>query len=250
MMEENFARGDSLLHNRSPRVKLIASASLLIVVAISNNFQAVGFALGVALMLLFVSGLSLRSVGKRLLIANSFTLFLWISLPMTYSGGDFIQLGSVLLSNQGVRLASLITLKTNTIILLIILLPGTSTIAELGHSLQSLGVPKKLCFLLLFSYRYIFVIHQEYKRLKRAATIRCFSPATNLHTYRTYGYLFGMTLVHSVNRSHRIYQAMKLRGFNGQLIPLTQMELRRGDVLFLIIFLLLSAGLVVIPSLQ
>ena len=249
MMEETFARGDSLLHNRSPRVKLVACASLLAVVAISNSFQAIGFALGAALILLFVSGLSLRSVGKRLFIANSFTLFLWVSLPLTYSGGDHIQLGSLVLSGQGVQLASLITLKTNTIILLIILLLGTSTVAELGHSLQSLGIPEKLCFLLLFSYRYIFVIHQEYKRLKRAATIRCFSPTTNLHTYRTYGYLFGMTLVHSVNRSQRIYQAMQLRGFNGKLIPLTQREPRRGDTLFLILFLLFSAGLGLLSSL-
>ena len=239
-MEESFANGDSLLHRRSPKVKVIATSTLLTVVAISSSFEAIAFALGALLLLLGLSQLSMKQVARRLTIANSFTIFLWCTLPFTYAGGEHIQFGQLILSGDGVRLAALITLKTNTILLTIILLLGTSTIAGLGHSLQGLGVPEKLCFLLLFSYRYIFVIHQEYKRLRRAAMMRCFRPATTLHTYRTFSYLFGMTLIRSVNKSKRIYQAMQLRGFNGRLIPLNQPKINRVDCYFLILFLLFS----------
>jgi cobalt/nickel transport system permease protein len=92
------------------------------------------------------------------------------------------------------------------------------------------------------------VIYQEYQKLLRAAHMRCFSPSTNLHTYRTYGYLFGMTLVKSYNRAHRVQQAMLLRGFNGKLIPLHRDESNPQDVAFLIVFLLLVVTIAVLPQ--
>ena len=58
-----------------------------------------------------------------------------------------------------------------SIILFFISLLATSTVARLGHGLQALRLSARLCMLLLFSYRYIFVIHQEFKRLHRAAKL-------------------------------------------------------------------------------
>ncbi len=200
-------------------------------------------ALVVAFILQTLARLPPRAVAKRLLAVNSFTFFLWLTLPLTYGGQEFTSLGSLSLSIEGLRLASLITLKTNTIVLSLIALLGTSTVANLGHALEGLYLPKRLCFLLLFSYRYVFVIYQEYQKLSRAAAMRCFVPATNLHTYRTVGYLFGMTLVKSWNRASRIHQAMLLRGFNGKLIPLDRHTVNKADYLFLGLFVLLSITL-------
>jgi cobalt/nickel transport system permease protein len=197
-----------------------------------------------------LSRLELGSVTKRLLAANSFTIFLWLTLPLTYGGKEFIHIGPFTLSSEGIRLATLISLKTNCIVLSLIALLGTSRIARLGHALEGLHFPKSLCFLLLFSYRYIFVIYQEYQKLTRAASLRCFVPATNIHTYRTYGYLFGMTLVRSWNRANRVHHAMLLRGFDGRLIPLEQQMVGRGDIFFLVIALTATIALASISILQ
>ncbi len=243
MMDERFARGNSLLHRRDPKVKVIVAAAFITVAAISNSFAVVTLALTLAFLLLIVARLEPLQVGKRLLAANTFTLFLWLTLPLTYGGEELTHLGPLTLSVEGIRLATLISLKTNCIVLGLITLLGTSRIASLGHALEGLHVSRRLCFLLLFSYRYIFVIHQEYQKLTRAAGMRCFVPATTLHTYRTYGYLFGMTLVRSWNRAIRVHQAMLLRGFNGRLIPLEQQAIGRNDIFFLIIGLSITAAI-------
>lgn len=247
MMDERFATGNSLLHKRDPKVKVIVAAAYITVAAISNSFVVVTLALTLAFMLLLLTRLDLRQVGKRLLAANTFTLFLWLTLPLTYGGEELTRLGPFSLSVEGIRLATLISLKTNCIVLSLISLLGTSRIASLGHALEGLHVSRRLCFLLLFSYRYIFVIYQEYQKLKRAAGMRCFVPATNIHTYRTYGYLFGMTLVRSWNRATRVHQAMLLRGFNGRLIPLEQQTVARNDIIFLVIGLTITATVASIP---
>jgi cobalt/nickel transport system permease protein len=249
MMDERFATGNSLLHKRDPKVKVIVAAAFITVAAISNSFVVVTLALTLALALLFVSRLDLRQVAKRLLAANTFTFFLWLTLPLTYGGEELTRLGPVTLSSEGIRLAALISLKTNCIVLSLITLLGTSRIASLGHALEGLHFSRRLCFLLLFSYRYIFVIYQEYQKLSRAAGMRCFVPATTLHTYRTYGYMFGMTLVRSWNRATRVHNAMLLRGFEGRLIPLEQQTVGRSDIAFLVIALSTTTAIALIPFL-
>jgi cobalt/nickel transport system permease protein len=249
MMDERFATGNSLLHRRDPKVKVIVAAAFITVAAISNSFVVVIMALALALALLLLSRLDVRQVGKRLLAANTFTIFLWLTLPLTYGGEEITRLGPVTLSSEGIRLAILISLKTNCIVLSLITLLGTSRIASLGHALEGLHFSRRLCFLLLFSYRYIFVIYQEYQKLSRAAGMRCFVPATTLHTYRTYGYMFGMTLVRSWNRATRVHNAMLLRGFEGRLIPLEQQTVGRSDIAFLIIALSITTAIALIPFL-
>ncbi len=106
MMDERFATGNSLLHRRDPKVKVIVAASFITVAAISNSFVVVILALTLALALLLLSRLDPRQVGKRLLAANTFTIFLWLTLPLTYGGEEITRLGPVTLSSEGIRLAS------------------------------------------------------------------------------------------------------------------------------------------------
>ncbi len=189
---------------------------------------------------LYISNPDPKLLFKRILHVNIFTLFLWISLPFTYVGGEYIQFYFVDISVHGIKLAALISLKTNGILFCFLALIATSTTASLGHGMEKLGVPRKLSFLLLFSYRQIFVIQQEYQRLQRAAKLRAFTPSNSMHTYKTYSHLFAMTLIKSWNRAEHIQQAMTLRGFNGKLIPLNQPHPRKSDYYFLGIMLLVS----------
>lgn len=233
MIEEKFAHGTSFLHQRDPRCKIVAATLFAITVALLNSFPALYFGLAISVLLVITAQLPFKDVVLRLLFINGFTLFLWITLPLTYGGEEIFHLGNLRLSQQGALLAAMITLKTNIIVASIIALLATSTIAELGHSLEKLHFPRKLCFILLYTYRYVFVIYQEYMRLLRAAKLRSFTPGTNLHTYKTYAYLFGMTLVNSYNRSNRIHQAMLLRGFNGRLVSLQRYHCNPADLFFL-----------------
>ena len=243
MIEEPFATGTSFFHRRDPRVKLIAAVSLSLVLACATSFIAAISGCLFTGLLLILSRPSLIPVLKRIAAVNIFTVFLLITLSFTYGGEGTTDQRFFHFSPDGLRMAELIALKSNGILFCFLALLATSTTVSLGHGLEKLGIPRKLIFLLLFSYRQLFIIHQEYKRLQRAAKLRGFVPANSLHTYRTYAYLFAMTLVKSWNRSERVQQAMVLRGFNGRLIPLNQPHPTGIDYCFLIILLLISLTL-------
>ena len=246
MIFEKFSTGTSYLHRADSAIKIVCSISLVVVLALSQTYITATIGLCISLIFLFGARLSISSVCLRLLIVNGFVAFLWVTLPITYPGNPLVSIGPISISQEGVALAALITIKTNAIILLLISLMATSSIADIGRGLERLRVPAKLCLLMLFSYRYISVIYQEYLRLARAAKLRCFTPSTNLHTYKTYSHLFGMTLIKSLHRAKRVQEAMLLRGFHGRFYSLHEPRIGPKDILLLGVCLGISIGLGVI----
>ena len=220
MIEEPFADGNSFIHNIDPRYRVLAAAVLSIAIALSSGVAPLLSGLAIAALSLVAANLEWRRVCRRLLVVAGFLALLWAILPITHQGTPLTTLGPLTVTREGALLALQITLKSFAIMALLIALVATMSVAALGNTLSSLGVPGKLTQLLLVSYRYIFVIEQEYQRLVRAAKIRGFQPGTNLHTYRTYAYLAGMLFVRASMRAQRVYQAMLCRGFHGRYIPL------------------------------
>ena len=240
MSFDTFSRGDSILHRLDPRVKVLGAAGLIMVVALANRPQTVLAGMGVGALFLALARLPVRMVLRRLAMVNTFVLMLWLTLPLTYPG-EMVAAGPLSLSLPGLLLALMVTLKANTVFLYLITLPATSGATELGRALQDLGLPVKLCLLLLFSQRYILVVEQEYQRLHRAARLRCFRPSSTLHGYRTYAHLFAMTLVRSWNRAQRVGMAMALRGFRGRFHPLAGEKIRLRDRWSLVLLLAAAA---------
>jgi cobalt/nickel transport system permease protein len=152
---------------------------------------------------------------KRIFAANLFLVFLWGTIPFTVSGEVIFQFSVIAISREGVRLALLATLKCNAILLLFMSLLGNMDSQEIGKALIRLRCPVKLIFLFLFTCRYIHVVHAEWLRLYQAALLRGFQPRTSLHSYKTFADMLGLCLVNSIDRAHRIYEAMLLRGFRG-----------------------------------
>lgn len=243
MFFEQFSLGTSTLHQLDPRVKLVSAVVTAIVFALCQEILTAVIGIFGGLVLVLWAGLDLAAVAKRLLVVNGFIVFLWFTLPLTYPGEAAFFWGPIEISLAGIRLAALLTCKANALVLIFIALLATSSITELGLGLERLGCPAKLRLLLLFSYRYIFVIFGEYQRLARAAKLRSFTFGTNLHTYRTVGYLFGMTLVKSWHRADRVREAMLLRGFNGHFHSLQELRLNPRDLIFLFVLLPILASL-------
>ena len=243
MKFERFNTGDSPLHNRDTRVKILSTALLSIAIALCSHNPVAISGLLVGIFLVLLAGLNIKTVLTRLIVVNTFTLFLWLTLPITYPGNPLFTFGPLSVSAEGIAMATLITLKTNAIVLIHIALIATSSVTKIGYGLGRLRIPDKLCLLLLFSYRYIFVIYEEYRRLTRAAALRSFSPGMNIHTYRTYGYLFGITLVKSFLRADRVNQAMMLRGFHGKFYNIDDERMNRSDLLFLSAITFVAIGL-------
>ncbi len=216
MISEPFAQGTSALHRTSPALRIVMATLYSFTAALIKGPLPLGLAVAVSIVLVHLARLPMVDLAKRLAAAATLLLMVWILVPLTYAGDPLIRLGPLAVSRSGAQLCLQITCKTMAILMAFTALVATMHTATLGHALSQLGMPPKLVQLLLLAYRYIFVIEQEYQRLYRAAKIRNFRPASNLHTYRTYAYLVGMLFVRASERATRVHLAMKCRGFNGR----------------------------------
>lgn len=153
---------------------------------------------------------------KRLLHLESFLVLLFLTLPFTVSGEPLLQIGSLTASEEGVWRAVTLALKVTASVLLISLLLGTSEPMHLGVALRALRVPEALVRLFVNATRNIGLVREELSRLHDAMRMRGFHPRSNRHTWRSYGYLFGMMLVRSMGRAERVEEAMRLRGYSGR----------------------------------
>jgi cobalt/nickel transport system permease protein len=222
MISESFAEGTSWIHDIDPRLRVMGAAALAVVVAVSYDFKALLIALILSLFLTLSARLDFQAVVQRLLAPVIFLLLLWAVLPWSYEGDALARLGPLTITRPGVTLCAQISLKTVCLMLAFMALVATMTVDTLGHTLNRLWLPDKMVHMLLITYRYLFVIEQEYQRLVRAMKIRNFHPKTNLHSYRTYAYLVGMLFVRASERARRVHGAMICRGFNGRFVSLRE----------------------------
>ncbi len=243
MFDEPFARGTSLVHRLDPRVRLAAAALFSICTALLHQPAAAAAALTLAAAILGLSRPPLASLARRVASVNTFVLFLWATVPATMPGETVLTLGPLDFSREGVALAWLVTLKSNAILLAFLGLVTTMDSPTMGHALDRLGVPPKLVFLFLFTYRYLHVIAEEWRRLMTAARLRGFVPKTGMRSYRTIAHLLAMVLVNSYDRSGRVYQAMVLRGFAGRFSSVARFRAGARDALFALLWLTATAAL-------
>lgn len=217
------------IERTDPRVRLVFSLAFACVVVSLNSLWVLSAALIGALLFLMSARLPKAETLKKVMAMDGFIVFLLIMLPFTTPGEEIFRLFDYPASREGFLLALEIMLTANAIVMTLLALVGTLEAPRLGHALERLCIPANLVHLLLFSVRYIDVLKQEYSRLRTAMKARCFQPRNSLHTYRSFGYLIGMLLVRSLERSERILEAMKCRGFQGKFYILGEMNFLPRD---------------------
>lgn len=220
-----------------PRARILGAVAFAIVTVALSSLVALLLALAMAGGALAAARLPAGPTLRRVAMMDGFILVMLMLLPFTVPGEAAFWVFGWPASWAGLERAAGIALTANAVVLMLLSLVGSMEPTTLGHALARLRCPESLVHLLLFTVRYIAVVEDEYRRLRRAMKARGFRPRTNGHTLRSLGYLVGMLLVRAMERSERILQAMKCRGFTGRLMLLDDLRYRRRDALFALMLL-------------
>ncbi|MBZ0253426.1 MAG: energy-coupling factor transporter transmembrane protein EcfT, partial [Candidatus Methylomirabilis sp.] len=153
----------------------------------------------------------------------------FLILPFTM-GEPALRLGPVPISAEGFGLATLLVVKGAAIVLLSLAMLGTAPFDRSVRALRDLRAPRRLAELLLFSYRYLFVLLGDLERLRRGLAARNFAAARGARAWEARGNLLGVLLVRSFERTEKIQRAMEARGYDGTLPSLAVFRLGPRDV--------------------
>jgi cobalt/nickel transport system permease protein len=131
---------------------------------------------------------------------------------------------------RGLVLAAVIAAKAGAITLLMEPLLATAPLPVTLHGLSRLGVPEMVGQMVLLSYRYLHVFRHEAGRMASGMEVRGFRKQSDLETLKAVANFLGMLFVRSYERTERVFDAMRARGYQGRFPDPVELELTPGDL--------------------
>ncbi len=200
---EEMAAGNTWVHRLHPVFKLAATLSYIVcVVSVGRlNFPTLSPFFFYPALLMAFSGIPVRAVARRALLALPFALFAGVS--------------NLFFEPMANGLASLVVLVEKTLLTVsaVVILMATTPSPKLFASLRLIGIPKALVTVLMLTLRYLTLIASEAGRMARAYRLR--AGGEKGIRMKDMGSFVGQLLLRSVDRAERVYAAMKLRGYDG-----------------------------------
>lgn len=202
---------------------LLCAAALSFLMACLQSLYASVLAAVLGASLFFFASPPAPVVFKRLLVANFFIFFTWLIVPFTAPGPTFYNYGWFHVSENGLRLCVLVTLKANAIVCVFLALIAPLSITRVCGALKKLRVPDKLIWLFLLMDENVRVFLDRLKALREGTKLRGFKARFNLRSYKVIASLVAILLINAADRAEKIHEATLLRAYSGKL-PLLDRE--------------------------
>lgn len=234
-MMDDLARGDSPVHKRHPLLKLAVTVGYIITVISFGKYEIsslIPFAF-YPLLLIIASDIPVVPVLKRIMMVEPFIIALGIFNPIFDREPVFI--GSFSLAAGWLTFFS-IFIKSSLTVAAVVILVASTGMEKLAAALRMLHIPKIFVLQLLLTYRYISLLAEEAGRLMRAHALR--TPGHKGIAHAAWGSLAGGLLLRSFDRAQRVYQAMCLRGFDGEYNVGAIRGVNASDIVYLTCWLL------------
>ncbi len=218
--QEYLSGQDSVLHNVDSRIKLIVLVLIILFAVTSTNYIVFLVLEAYLLLLIYISGISLKDAIIRVLLILPFGLFIAIFQP-------FIQPGDVLytlpfgihVTLQGLQFAQLLLSRLVISITSIVLFSYITPMKDIAEAFRRLHMPNEFAMIFSLFVRFLFLFYDELNTIRQAQASRCFS-MTNKTPYlwkvKQTGYLFLMMFLRAYDRGEKVYSSMASRGYNSE----------------------------------
>jgi cobalt/nickel transport system permease protein len=195
----------------------------------------------VSVLLVLSSRIPLKTVGKSLKPLLLFLLIMFPVISLTSGGEVIYSYGLIRFYKGGLITASVISVRALSIILVTIVLFGSTGLNVIMKALEFFRIPSEISAIFLFTYRYIFLYFENINRLFTAAKLRGYSLLHGMRHLRNTVTILVTLLIRSYEQSERVYYAMRLRGFTGSFRTISSFSTVWSDALktgiFVMIFL-------------
>lgn len=218
-------------------MKVVAAVAYVLAIGLTPNGAWWGFAVFLVLILAAsrLSGLGWLFAARRAYIAIPFALAA-LPLPFTVPGSTILTLPVLgwTVSSVGVVRFFSILVRMWMAVQAAILLTATTRFPDLLWALGALRVPLTLVGIIGFMYRYLFVLADEALRMLRARAARSARlgrgrrPSVRWQG-KIAGSMIGSLFLRAIERSERVYAAMRARGYDGRPRPQVLHSMRSAD---------------------
>lgn len=176
-----FFPGNSFLHKMDPRMKLILTFALIIIVFVSQGFVGFGLILLSILLIALSSGIALKFMVRGLKPILFIVVFTFVlNVFFQTSGNVIFRLGFLKITDEGLRLAFFLAARLILLVICSQLLTLTTSPIALTDGLESLMRPLKkihfpaheIAMMMSIALRFIPTLMDEANKIMKAQMAR------------------------------------------------------------------------------
>lgn len=229
-----FSRADA-------RLKLLVCTAVLVLVLSHKGFGFPLFVLVLGLLLCALMRVPLKAVAMRF-AEPVFLACMLVFIKAFFTGHEVLfsvpVFGVHLTAYQdGLAGGLLVAARIMGAVSVIVVLGFAASFTEVISALAWLGFPKSLSEILLFAYRYIFMLLEDAMTIYHAQKNRM-GYASITRGMRSFGMLTGALMLKAFEHSQKATVAMVQRGYDGSLPVLQQRPFQAGEVALSVVIVL------------
>jgi len=212
---------DSFVHRLDPRLRIAAVFIWAAAILLVRSPVCAGLSIIFSFSLALLTRIPFRDIGYRLvgvcvILGPLLIIFPAVASPGARSEEFFKALG--------------ILLRGGAVVLLTFPLFNTARFHVTMSAFSALGLPRSLVALFLLSYRSLFIFLEDRRRMELAARTRGWEGSSGRSAFILTASHVGSLLVRSVDRTERLWHAMRARGFTGSFPLLETFRIGRRDI--------------------
>jgi len=234
---DELANGNSLIHHFSALIKLLVTIIYILTVMSFDRYNLSGLiSMAIYPYVLFqISGLSFTGCLYKLRFVLPLVLAIGIFNPLL-DREVFVVLAGIPVTYGWLSFFT-IAVKGILAISASYLLMATTKIDAICKAMRKVHVPSIMTILLLLTYRYVSLMVEEVSVMTNAYHLR--APDQKGIHYTAWGSFLGQLLLRSMDRAKELYNAMMLRGYQGEFYYVDEKPIEIKDIMYFLIWIVL-----------
>ena len=245
---EKLARLPGLSQQLKPQVKVAGIGALIIASAATRRLASLAILFAIAIGFAIASHVPVRTLAAKIwLPVLSFSGVIALPAIFLTSGAILYRLPLIhwLITRPGVITAAFLLLRVETAATLSALLVLTTEWTRILRALRFLRLPVTAVVILGMTYRYVFLLLRTAREMFEARQSRIVGTLDPADGRRLAAASVGVLLSKSFQLSADVYEAMRARGYRGEVYLLDEAPLQHKDWLQFAVFLLIAAAIIV-----
>ena len=196
--------------------------------------------------------LNILRILSRVKSVLPFILLITIFLPL-YIGETIayqFHIGiSIIIYEEGLNRAFFLFMRIFGATFIFMSFFSSLTYSEFIEALTSLRLPPFFVGSFIIMLHYIPIIASSNKKILEAQELRGKKITNYWERVKVHGFIMGKSLVSNMERSEKLYESLKMRGFSGEL-TFAPRKIKIYDIAILMLFLLISTYLIYFINLE
>jgi len=178
-----------------------------------------------------------------------FIVLITIFIPFYFGNTIILEFGLIRIYQEGTYLAFLLFSRIFGITFIFMTLFSSFTYSEFIEALSKLRLPAYLVGSLMIMLHYIPVFVESNKKILDAQELRGRKTTSYWQRLKAHAFIMGKTIVMNMERSEKLYESLKMRGFAGKL-SFPSKKIRFPDVLVVVLFFTIAIYLTLFIDLE